>query len=382
MITTKLTTLLSLLTVTFHPIPIHAAIPFSQITNRDNGNSCPPLPRGDVIAPSYQLYPENADWDPVLCRVWLGAVWNATAVRYNPYTNTVESILEFPGISHTGSLHIGGVAWDPYFNKVKGEEGKTRHVISILVNSARPWATDGRDITGERGLIKYDVGRGEVLWEVNVTDVSRDRYGGFQDIERDRWGRTYIVGTWPGTILRVGRDGHGLREWLVPDPLPAIPQKGYSGLAVVRETGGDTMLAVDGDGRLYRFDLREDQDRGTPVNVPIRPEVLYNDTDAIYLPPMYGGRVLLVASLFSGIQVLRSKDRSWKTAEYLGTIPIPTGRLYERANVVVASVQMGSSSVFMVLGWNDPLVSGIVPGNRTQFPFPNITAKIDALLKI
>ncbi|KAK3311063.1 uncharacterized protein B0T15DRAFT_520288 [Chaetomium strumarium] len=384
MTATKFTSLLPLLAVTLYALPTISA----SGTPSWFGQHCPPLPRGDIIASAYQLYPENADWDPVLCRVWLGAVWNATVVRYNPYANAVEAVLEFPGISHTGALHIGGVAWDPYYyNKAKGkkegkeeEEGKSRHVISILANSARPWATEGRDVTGERGLIKYDVSGGEVLWEVNVTDVSRDLYGGFQDIEHDRWGRTYIVGTWPGTILRVERDGRGLREWLVPDPLPETPQKGYSGLAVVRETGGDTMLAVDGDGRLYRFDLAEEQDRGTPVNVPIRPEVLYNDTDAIYLPPMYGGRVLLVASLFSGIQVLRSKDRSWKTAEYLGTIPIPTGQLYERANVVVASVQMGSSSVYMVLGWNDPLVPGIVPGNRMQFPFPDITDRIEDLL--
>jgi hypothetical protein len=114
--------------------------------------------------------------------------------------------------------------------------------------------------------------------------------------------------------------------------------------------------------------------------VPIKPEVLYNDTDAIYLPPMYVGKVLLVASLFSGIQVLRSKD-GWKTAEYQGTIPIPIGKLYEGGNVV-ASVQMGSSSVFMVIGFIfDPWIPGMVAGNRrTQFPFPDITEELEALL--
>jgi hypothetical protein len=127
--------------------------------------------------------------------------------------------------------------------------------------------------------------------------------------------------------------------------------------------------------------LREGEDRGRPVRVPMRPEVLYNDTDAIYLPPMYGGKVLLVASLFNGIQVLRSKDRLWRTAEYLGTIPIPTGELYEGGNVV-AAVQMGSSSVFMVIGFIfDEWVPGTVAGNRTQFPFPDITDEIDMLLR-
>jgi hypothetical protein len=107
--------------------------------------------------------------------------------------------------------------------------------------------------------------------------------------------------------------------------------------------------------------------------------VLYNDTDAIYLPPMYGGRVLLVASLASGIQVLRSEDRLWRTAEYLGTIPVPTGELYEGA-FTVSSVQMGSSSVFMVLFFRDDVQPGELAGNKTDFPFPDITEEINALL--
>jgi hypothetical protein len=107
----------------------------------------------------------------------------------------------------------------------------------------------------------------------------------------------------------------------------------------------------------------------------------YSDTDAIYLQPVYWGRVLLVASLFSGIQVLRSKDE-WKTAEYLGTIRIPSGDLYDGGNAV-ASVQMGSSSVFMVIGFqsSSPWLPGMMAGSRTQFPFPEITEEVEALLR-
>jgi hypothetical protein len=71
----------------------------------------------------------------------------------------------------------------------------------------------------------------------------------------------------------------------------------------------------------------------------------------------------------------------WRTAEYLGTVPIPTGGLYEGGNVV-AAVQMGSSSVFMVIGFIfDEWVPGTVAGNRTRFPFPDITDEIDILLR-
>lgn len=333
--------------------------------------ACPPLePAGDRVVTFYQLYPENADWDESACRLWIGSVFNATAAVYDPYAGRVTSVLAFPTISHTGGAHVGGVGWDPRTG-----------LVSILANSARPWETAGADVGGERELIKWDPrgsGPGRVLWRANLTRTSRDRYGGFQDVEHDAWGRTYVVGTWPGTILRIDARGRQVAEWVVPEPLPPTTVKGYSGIAVVRETGSREMLAADGDGRLKRFELA--RGRGRPVDVPIRPEVLYNDTDAIYLPPVYEGRVLLVASLFSGIQVLRCEDRRWKTAEYLGTIPIPQGELYEGGNTV-ATVQMGTS-VFMVIGFIfDPWVPGMVAGNRTRFPFPDITEDIEKLLR-
>lgn len=344
---------------------------------------CPPLPAApsrDHIIPAYQLYPQDADWDALSCRVWIGAVWNATAVRYDPYTHTVETILSFPGISLTGSAHVSAAVWDPYNSDPHPGAGASRRDwVSVLANSAQPWLLDdlGGDVSGERELIKWDVGKQAAVWRVGIESVTKGRYGGFQDVEHDRWGRTYIMGTYPGTILRVDRDGSGLTEWSVPEPLPPTRQKGWSGVAVVRETGGETMLAVDGDGRIYRFDLREE--KGTAVHVPMWPEVLYNDTDAIYLPPMYGGRVLLVASVYTGIQVLRSEDQQWKTADYLGTVPIPSGELYEGA-FAVSSVQMGSSSVFMVLFYSSDVQPGALAGNKTEFPFRDITDDINALL--
>ncbi|KXX75844.1 hypothetical protein MMYC01_206629 [Madurella mycetomatis] len=352
---------------TTHASPPSFSLPVTR--HKRPPAACPPLePAGDRVVTFYQLYPENADWDASACRLWIGSVFNATAAVYDPYTDRVTSVLAFPTISHTGSVHIGGVGWD-----------HRTGLVSILANSARPWETAGADVSGERELIKWDpAGRGRVLWRVDLARTSRDRYGGFQDVEHDAWGRTYVVGTWPGTILRIDERGHRVTELVVPEPLPPTTVKGYSGIAVVKETGSREMLAVDGDGRLKKFDLA--RGKGRVVDVPIRPEVLYNDTDAIYLPPVYEGRVLLVASLFSGIQVLRSKDRRWRTAEYLGTIPIPQGELYEGGNTV-ATVQMGTS-VFMVIGFIfDPWVTGTVAGNRTQFPFPDITEDIEKLLR-
>ncbi|KAK3991267.1 hypothetical protein QBC44DRAFT_323937 [Cladorrhinum sp. PSN332] len=356
----------------------------SLIPRGSKKKPCPPLKKkGDFVIDYYQLYPENADWDEDSCLLWIGSLWNATVAIYNPYTSTITSVLSFPNISLT-LAHIGGVAWDPY----------NTNLITILSNSPRPWATAGADITDERQIIKYNPRTQKTIWQRNMVDISRDRYGGFQDVETDKRGNTYVVGTYPGVIIRIDKTGKRMDEWYLNSPLVPTTRKGFTGIAVVRGSGFNTqtekekekekeaMLATDGDGRLYKFDLSAE--RGKPVNVPIRPEVLYNDTDAIYLPPKYRGKVLLVASLFGGIQVLRSKEGggvAWKSAEYLGTIPRPTGPLID-GGAITAPVQIGSDSLFMVVGYIDfPFVPGTVAGPRSKFPWFDITDEVERLLK-
>ncbi|KAK4226213.1 hypothetical protein QBC38DRAFT_367104, partial [Podospora fimiseda] len=284
----------------------------------------------------------------------------------------IIDVLYFPNISLT-LAHIGGVAWDPHSG-----------LITILSNSPRPWATGGQDVTDERQIIKYDPKKSKVIWKRDLIDISRNRYGGFQDVETDKKGNTYVVGTYPGVIIKIDKSGKKMEEWYLHEPLIPTSRKGYSGLAVVRrpsEKDGEIMLAVDGDGKLYKFDL--EKSKGKPVNVPIRPEVLYNDTDAIYLPPKYKGKVLLVASLFGGIQVLRSggNNAHWKSAEYLGTIPRPTGPLID-TGAITAPVQIGSDSLFMVVGYIDfPFVPGTVAGPRSKFPWFDITDEVERLLR-
>jgi hypothetical protein len=102
----------------------------------------------------------------------------------------------------------------------------------------------------------------------------------------------------------------------------------------------------------------------------------------VYLPPKYGGRVLLNAVGPDGVQVLMSKDKTWRTAENLGTIPHRTGPAYN-GSVVTATVQIGEpGSIYTILGfWDLPRVPGTVAGNRTRFPMPDITDEIENLLE-
>ncbi|KAK5651238.1 hypothetical protein OQA88_12702 [Cercophora sp. LCS_1] len=326
-------------------------------------SECPPF-SGDFVIDYYQLYPENADWDPIRCLLWIGCVWNATVATYSPYTQQT-TVISFPGTSYTGDIHIGGVAWDPF----------NPGVVTILTDSARPWETSGADVSGEHKLIKWDVKKQKVLWEADLTTTTKEKYGGFQDVETDARGNTYVVGTWPGTVLRVDKHGKA-REWFVPRPLPPTTQRGLGGLAAVK--GTETLLASGATGdELWRFDMRDEW--GAPKQVKIRGAVRFPVTDAAYLPDRYGGKVLLVALGPDGIEVLRSRDGSWKSAEYLGVIGNREVEGLE-GGFVTAATQVGDA-IYVVNGyWDVPWVPGTVAGNRTLFPWADITADVDRLV--
>ncbi|KAK4207077.1 hypothetical protein QBC37DRAFT_434043 [Rhypophila decipiens] len=354
---------------------IVAATSLSSRHGTHTKKECPPFPKGDFVIDQYQLYPENMDFDAHRCLLLIGAVFNATVPVYDPYTSTMKTIHEYPGVSHTGTYHIGGVAWDPYTN-----------LYTILTDPGAQWVPDafGVDVSGTHLLMKYNPDTDKILWTLNISKITNEKYGGFQDVETDPQGNTYVVGTFPGTILRADPKGKAIKPWyLPPPPMPPTTQWGFGGLAQVPNK--NILLSVDGDGQLYRFDTR--LPKGIPINVPISPNVLYDDTDAIYMPPKYGGKILLISSWASGTQVLRSKDKSWKKAEYLGTVPNPTGPLIDPAAAIgVATVQIGPNTkhggrIFVVFGIFDfPWVEGTVAGPRRLFPMPDITDKVEALV--
>ncbi|KAI8629626.1 hypothetical protein F5Y19DRAFT_484544 [Xylariaceae sp. FL1651] len=372
---------------------------------------CPPLGNGTITIASYQLYPENVDFDEHSCLLWyapkpyanIGSLYNASVVVYDPYAASVVATLEFPHITRTKPFHIGGVAWDPYSSsRSKGGEAAADQ-ITILVDAAPAHETAGRDVSGDNYVLRWDAVAQKVLWSVNLTATTRGRYGGPQDIEHDRRGNIYVLGTYPGTLLRVAGDGSAVDEWYIPPPsLSNGSNSGGGGAqinhAVVGYTGlaaadGDVLLVADAKnhsadgGALYRFDMSAA--KGVPALVPVVPSsraanassAIVRPGDAIYLPPKYNNTVLLIAEHDAGVSVVRSVDGSarWRTAEFLGRIPNPPDVAASGA-LVTAAVEM-AGRVFMVEEWfSDTLVPGTSAGNRTMFPLVDITAQLEALV--
>jgi hypothetical protein len=311
----------------------------------------------------------------------IGALYNASVIVYDPYAGTVVSTLEFPHITRTLPFHIGGVAWDPYHRKDE---------ITILVDAAAAHETAGRDVSGDNYILRYSASSNKLLWSVNLTTTTRGRYGGPQDIEHDSRGNIYVLGTYPGTLMRVAGDGSRVDEWYVPST-NTTAAVGYTGFAAV---DGDSLLVSDArnnsasGGAIYKFDMSSK--KGIPTLVPIVSSPHLNTTsplihpgDAIYLPPKYSNDVLLIAEHGAGVSVLRSRSQSrtkWQSAEFLGRIPNPP-EVAASGALVTAAVEIAGRVLLVEEWFTDALVAGTSAGNRTLFPLVDVTDQLEALVK-
>ncbi|KAG9234917.1 hypothetical protein BJ875DRAFT_288796 [Amylocarpus encephaloides] len=318
---------------------------------------CKPF-SGNFTVDQYQLYPENVDFDPDSCLLYISSLFNATVAIYDPYSSKIVDILTFPGITNTSVTQIGGLGLDP-----------STGLLSIVANAGAAFPSHGADLSGSNFILQWDPATKITTYRLNLTETSRGRYGGFQDVEMDPAGNVYVVGTYPSSILRVDRRSHDVREWYVESPLtPTV--EGTGGLAAK----GWMLLSNHVDSSsLLRFDMRSAA--GSPVVVPMTPNVAFGATDAIFLPPKYHGTVLLVAEGAAGIRVLRSQDGTWDAAEYLGI-----ARWEVEGDFVTSSTEIGGSLYMVLENFGDPVVAGTVAGARASFPFVDITKEVEKLV--
>ncbi|KAG5657781.1 hypothetical protein KAF25_007814 [Fusarium avenaceum] len=325
--------------------------------------SCAPV-SGNKTIDAYQLYPENVDFDTRRCVLYSSVLYNATAVAWDPYQNKILHTFEAPGLSGDPLLHASGVRVDPLDR------------LSVIIDAGASFDTAGQNTSGDNFLVKYDLRDNSLLWRANLTNVTGGVYSGYQDSECDEAGNTFVLGTFPSSLIKVSADGKSAIPWYLVEPANHTIH-GFSG--IVRK---DDFLVVNDntDGQLYRFDIRAS--KGKPVHIPVSKdgssdsEPIGQNLDGIHLPQLYAGTVLLVSDNVNGTVVLRSSNGKWEFAENLGTIPNP---LVSQGGFTVASVQI-SDSLYAVSEFFGDAVDG-VQGNRTAFPLRDITKEVEALLK-
>ncbi|KFG78217.1 TRI14-like protein [Metarhizium anisopliae] len=331
--------------------------------------AAPAATDADIIVNSFQLYPENADYDFKRKLLHFGALYNSSVATYSPSKNTIENIIKFPPLTNDTFYHASGVKVDPFTDR-----------LSVIINPGAAWTNGGQDISGDTWLIKVDLKTGLELWRSNLTKALNGKYGGYQDVAHDASGNSYVIGTFPGSILKVDPSGETVTPWFVSDETTTTVT-GFTGIVYL-----DTKLLTTygKNGLVQRWNSCDGQGKPTPVRVgtagtPPKTDAVLENIEAITLPKKYNGEVLLVASNTKGVYVLRSKD-GWDSAENLGEIP---NKYAETGGVVVTTVQV-EDRLYAVLEYFGDIASPVpetVAGDRTEFPLQDITSAVDELLK-
>lgn len=282
---------------------------------------------------------------------------------YDPSKKRVVDTISFPGLTGNPVLHSSGVQIDPLDR------------LSVTVNAGAAFDTQGKDISGDNFLVKYDLKKKRVLWQRNLTAVTNGVYGGYQDIEHDRHGNSFVVGTFPSSIIKVSADGKTATPWyLTPDTNHTI--QGFTSMV----TKGNMLIVSDErGGKLHRFDMRDKKGKPVQIAVGKASKPIGAHLDGLNMPSRYHGTVILASSNDAGTIVLRSKDGKWKSAENLGVVP---NTFIKQNGFTTATAQIGQR-IFAVTEFffDTEKVPGTLAGNRTEFPLRDITAAVDKLLR-
>ncbi|KAI8673131.1 hypothetical protein LRP88_02343 [Fusarium phalaenopsidis] len=326
----------------------------------NSGSHCASI-SGDKTINSFQLYPENAAFDESRCSVYFSSVYNATVAVWDPYVNAVIDSIKFKGLSGDPILHASGVKVDPL--------GR----LSVVIDAGAAFDTEGQDISGDNFLVKYDLKTRRELWRRNLTAITNGVYSGYQDIEHDEHGNTFVIGTFPSSIIRVSADNKQASAWYLATP-PDHTKHGFTGAVSV----GDSLIVPDNiDGQLYKFNKRDKQGKPSKISLSSGKTPIGQGLDGAILPPLYHGTVLLVSDNTNGTIVLHSADGKWNKARNVGSI---ANKYLAAGGSTVASLQIGSSIYSVTEYFGDAKVKGTLAGNRTQFPLHDITKQVADLL--
>ncbi|GKT50062.1 core trichothecene cluster (CTC) protein 14 [Colletotrichum spaethianum] len=338
--------------------------------------ACPPF-NSTFFIDNSKLYPENLDFDTQHCKLYVGSNFNATVLVYDPYKNTQE-ILTFDGISHTDPFHISGIDFDE----------KTGSIF-ISANSGTPFVTFGQNLTGPNYLIRYDTKTKRVVYKADLAGFLTDikdtlnlTVNGFQDMAEDHLGNSFVpVDFGVRAIAKVSPSGD-VTPWYVSNDTasansyyPAL----YEGL--VFHPTGKLIVTDAGAGTFVTFDTNAAPPKPRTVKISgFTSDYKGVSCDGLLNPARYPGRDVLLCSEdgINAITVFTTKD-SWKTAKYVGQVA--NNNTLAAGSIPAATVQISNSLYISPFFSNDTGIADTV-GNRSNFPFIDITSSVDALVSV
>ncbi|KAH8801417.1 hypothetical protein F5884DRAFT_513870 [Xylogone sp. PMI_703] len=329
------------------------------------GHLCPPF-SGSFNISNFQLYPENADFDSIHCKLYASANFNASVLVYDPYT-AEQSIITLPGITGVDPYHVSGIDFD-----------SRTGIMYFSANSGNPFVSGGSDLSGPNKLVKYNTSSSEIIAIVDMANfqaAAQAQTGqfvsGFQDQATDANGNTYYLATYGPAIAKVTPDNQVSVFWATN----TIPNNvlSYNGLVII---GNKIVTLNNVNSALQYLDITASNPQ--PVNVTVTgvPADAEVDCDGIYAPPEFRQTVVLCSSDGTNSLIVYHSNDGWNSAAYLGNVanPLTADTVFPTASVQIAQ------SIYMVEEYF--FDSGVfdIPGDRAIFPFSDVTSAIDQLV--
>lgn len=329
---------------------------------------------GTFTIDNYKLYPENLDWDPVHCKLYISANFNASVLVYDPYTSTYET-LTFDGITDTDPYHVSGIDYDASTGS-----------ILISANSGNPFVTSGSDMTGGNKIIRYDTNTNSVAYTADLADftaqlaVGNASGGGFQDFAEDVDGNTYTPSVFhvPG-IAKITKDG-SVSPWYIGEPSTT---SSYIYLGIIyHEATNKLIVTAPYLGTFVSFDVASDSPAPTTITMNDRPaDGSYPglECDGLINPARYNRDVLLCSE--NGLQAITlwATADNFTSVQYIGQVVDNSTTDIATWGSPTATVEI-ESSIYISNEYFHDLNEFDVAGNRSSFSFIDATAQFDAVV--
>ncbi|KAF9875236.1 tri14-like protein [Colletotrichum karsti] len=331
---------------------------------------------GSFSIDNYKLYPENLDWDPVHCKLYISANFNSTVLVYDPYTATYD-ILSFEGITGTDPYHVSGIDYD-----------SSTGSILISANSGSPFVTSGQNMTGSNKVIRWDTNANSAAYTADLAEFSAKLAignvtgGGYQDFAVDKEGNTYVPVVFhvPG-IAKISEAGE-VSSWYLGQPSTSSKYI-YLGI-VYHENSNKLVITAPYLGTFVTFDVSAASPVPTNVTMNGWPsDGSYSasnlECDGLLNPARYSRNVLLCSE--NGLQAITlwaSRD-GFASVEYIGQVADNSTADIATWASPTATVEIGDS-IYVSHEYFHDLNEFDVAGNRSSFPFVDVTAELDALV--
>ena len=258
-------------------------------------------------------------------------------------------------------------------------------------NSGIPYQSSGLNLTGPNKVIKYDPQAKKVVYIADLAPFQREyqsafgrTVSGFQDMAEDCEGNSYVPFNFNGTgIAKIDPTGSVTPFFTSSFFPPNQTAQPYNFVGVLTLPSQNKLLVSDWQhGNIVSFDTTSSSPTPTTIkmsNMPANYTTI--NCDGMVTPARYPNQeVILCSEDFLGgpgaITVFTSKD-GWVTGTFVGAAyndnPLSTN------STPTATVQIANSIFISEMFFFDtPLLD--FPGNRSSFPFIDITSQVDGLV--